>query len=115
MDRSIETWLRNRGASEPAFQSLLRRKRNLNVVNFAAVVRSLEDTCADEETLAQLRTSYQTARSLAPRCLATVFTHPTMAYWNKTTERLLPFIRNRQPIPDPLTDHLGGIKTPLAD
>ena len=115
MDHSIETWLHNRGANEPAFQSLLRRKRNLNVVNFAAVVRSLEEISVDEKTLEQLQLSYQTARSLSPNCLAMAFAHPTMVYWNKTTERLLPFILNRQPIPDFMMEHLAGIQAPNVE
>src|SRR5947209_8393269 len=111
----VEMWMEHCGSKELAFQAVLRRKRNLNVVSFAALVREFEACCRDEATVAQLRKSYQIARALPATCLATVFTHPSMTYWSKITQRLLPFLREGKPVPVHLTEHLGCIEGAEAD
>jgi HEXXH motif-containing protein len=115
MEFPVEMWMEHPGSKEPAFQAILRRKRNLNVVSFAALVHEFEGCCRNEAAVAQLRKSYQVARTLPATCLAKVFTHPSMTYWSKITQRLLPFLREGKPVPAQLTEHLRGIEGVEAD
>jgi uncharacterized protein len=115
MEFPVEMWMEHPGAKDFSFQAILRRKRNLNVVSFAALVHEFEACCRDEAAVAQLRESYQVARALPAASLTRVFTHPCMTYWSKITQRLLPFLREGKPIPAPLMEHLRCVEGADAD
>jgi HEXXH motif-containing protein len=79
------------------------------MVTYAALSHNLKDIDLDRESSSQFQESYRVARLLEPSSLAMVFRHPSMQYWTKTTQRLIPYLRSKKRIPEALTEHLGGV------
>lgn len=107
------SWLEDAGQDADEFQSLWQTQWNLNLVHYAALVKSLTENHSTIPAVKGLVDNYTLAKELPAQALSWVFADPAAVYWNYAARNMVRRMANHEEITPADAPHLDRETDPL--